>query len=106
MTKEQEIAIKKMRDELIEKVLDTQDVLEEYPCDSNGRRDFSAPLVKRPLSREDVTFLVELYIEHRRRGMCHADAARITYACAYMPDGGGTFSPHQRVAELRHSHSD
>ena len=99
-TAEQARRLQAVRDELIEKVLTTQDILSTYPTLPNGRPDFNANLVALPVSRDDIALLVDRYMTYREQGMSHGEAARLTYACCYRSTDV-TFDPHARIAELR-----
>jgi len=101
LTPEQVIALEKSKNELIDKIVATQDVMREYPLREDGTRDFSAKLVERPVSREDITYLVNRYYDYRIDDhMSHSDAARLTYACCYR-QSDQRFNPHARIAELK-----
>ncbi len=103
LTPEQTTAIEKSKSELIDKILTTQTVMREYPLREDGSRDFSAALVERPVSREDITYLVDLYYDHRIDDhMSHDEAARLTYACCYQ-QSDIRFNPHARIADLKNA---
>ncbi len=101
LTPEQAAAIEKSKNELIDKIIATQDVMREYPLREDGTRDFGAQLIERPVSRDDITYLVNKYYEYRIDDhMSHDDAARQTYACCYKKSDIG-YNPHARIAELK-----
>ena len=80
MTPEMEKRIENMKIDLIQQITETQ--------------------TDKTISREDVAYLVDLYTEHRKNGMQHGEAARVTYGCLYQSTDI-TFNPRKMIAQLR-----
>lgn len=101
LTPEQQAKIETMKQDLIDKVLTTQETYEAYPTLPDGHPDFGAELQPvAPLSREEVTILVDEYDRLRRIGKGHAEAAALSYGCCYR-NITGHFNPRGRLEEIR-----
>ena len=99
MNKIQKAAMETVRTDLIEKVVTTQHVISRRKLAADGTVDFSTPPALMPLSREDVTVLVDEFLRLRLTGMPMQDAIRVTYGRAYRQMG--YLNPHDAVDEIR-----
>jgi hypothetical protein len=82
----------KKREDLIAEIMRTMDTPENYPRKSNGRPDFDAELVKIPVLKEDVGYLVDRCLA--------GESVRTTYGILYRQDDIA-FDPHGKIAALR-----